>query len=221
MRLWIAAPSGAEPVSVWATTETEMGQRIAAKRMRVSIGCSQSTRMILEVGRKPTIANTPMIWVQLHEPSVSFPLPKVAPNDLTHSNNQHDCAVECPVLVALHEAATEGSPCKIQSLQDPDPSHQNHQDTDKAADYSHHRVEHTPHRIPRMQAYTSRALFSSTTGTASGTVGALTGTSQIGKFISLNSLPTCGRPMPQSHQRHTSRFRQWAIATLPMTRHQL
>src|ERR1035438_9073614 len=107
------------------------------------------------------LAQAHVSWVPPSRITVrfSFPLPNVAPNDLTHSNNQHDCAVECPVLVALHEAATEGSPCKIQSLQDPDPSHQNHQDTDKAADYSHHHVEHTPHRIPRMRAYTSRALF--------------------------------------------------------------
>jgi type II secretory pathway component HofQ len=31
------------------------------------------------------------------------------------------------MLVALHEAAAERSPCKIQSLEDPDPSHQNDQ----------------------------------------------------------------------------------------------
>jgi hypothetical protein len=37
---------------------------------------------------------------------VSSPLPNVAPNDLTDSNNQHDRAVECPMLVALHEAST-------------------------------------------------------------------------------------------------------------------
>src|SRR5271156_438629 len=52
------------------------------------------------------------------------------------------------MLVALHEAAAERSPCKIQPLQDPDPSHQNHQDTDKAAYHSHYRVEHTTHRSP-------------------------------------------------------------------------
>jgi hypothetical protein len=52
------------------------------------------------------------------------------------------------MLVALHEAAAERSPCKIQPLQDPDPSHQNHQDTDKAAYPSHYRVEHTTHHSP-------------------------------------------------------------------------
>jgi hypothetical protein len=44
---------------------------------------------------------------------VSSALANIAPNDLTYSNNQHDCAVQCPMLVALHEAATEGSPRKI------------------------------------------------------------------------------------------------------------
>src|SRR3954451_13445826 len=52
------------------------------------------------------------------------------------------------MLVALHEAAAERSPCKIQSREDPDPSHQNDQDTDKAAYHSHYRVEHTTHRSP-------------------------------------------------------------------------
>ena len=80
---------------------------------------------------------------------ISFPLTGVAPSDLTHSDNQHDCAVEHPMLIALHEAATKRAPSKIQPLQNPDPSHQNHQDTDEAADHSHHRVECTTHRAPR------------------------------------------------------------------------
>jgi hypothetical protein len=53
------------------------------------------------------------------------------------------------MLIALHEAATKRAPSKIQPLQNPDPSHQNHQDTDEAADHSHHRVECTTHRAPR------------------------------------------------------------------------
>src|ERR1035438_3002508 len=53
------------------------------------------------------------------------------------------------MLIALHEAATQRAPSKIQPLQNPDPSHQNHQDTDEAADHSHHRVECTTHRAPR------------------------------------------------------------------------
>src|ERR1700753_2217217 len=80
---------------------------------------------------------------------ISFPLTGVAPNDLTHSDNQHDCAVERPMLIALHEAATKRAPSEIQPLQNPDPSHQNHQDADEAADHSHHRVECTTHRPPR------------------------------------------------------------------------
>ena len=59
------------------------------------------------------------------------------------------CAVEHPMLIALHEAATKRAPSEIQPLQNPDPSHQNHQDTDEAADHSHHRVECTTHRAPR------------------------------------------------------------------------
>jgi hypothetical protein len=76
---------------------------------------------------------------------ISFPLTGVAPDDLTHSDNQHDCAVERPMLIAFHEAATKRAPGKIQPLQNPDPSHQNHQDTDEAADHSHHHVECTTH----------------------------------------------------------------------------
>jgi hypothetical protein len=55
------------------------------------------------------------------------------------------------MLIALHEAATKRAPSKIQPLHNPDPSHQNHQDTDEAADRSHHRVECTTHRTPWRQ----------------------------------------------------------------------
>src|SRR5277367_2523976 len=37
---------------------------------------------------------------------------------------------------------------RFRPLQDPDPSHQNHPDTDKAAYHSHFRVEHTTHCSP-------------------------------------------------------------------------
>src|ERR1700759_1273889 len=103
------------------------------------------------------------------------------------------------MLVALHEAAAERSPCKIQSLEDPDPSHQNHQDTDKAAYHSHYRAEHTTHRSPHLshrQEISESILFSlSYFGTADNTP--KTHEAHAPSMRSRGMIAAYGRPVPR------------------------
>jgi hypothetical protein len=75
-------------------------------------------------------------------------LPGVAPNNLTDTDNDHDSAIERPVLVPLHEAAAHCAPGKIESLQEPNASHQDHQDTNEAAENPHDSIEHSHQHVP-------------------------------------------------------------------------
>jgi hypothetical protein len=75
-------------------------------------------------------------------------LPGVAPNNLTDTDNDHDSAIERPMLVPLHEAAAHCTPGKIESLQEPNASHQDHQDTNEAAENPHDSIEHSHQNVP-------------------------------------------------------------------------
>jgi hypothetical protein len=60
------------------------------------------------------------------------------------------------MLIALHETAAHGTPGKIESLQNPNASHQEHQDTDKAADHPHDSIEYLEQNAPPLLFLTPR-----------------------------------------------------------------
>ena len=71
-----------------------------------------------------------------------FALPGIAPNDLGDADERENGAEDRPMKVTDHEAHAKGD---IETLENPDDSHQSHGDAEQGVDYSHKNIECGPH----------------------------------------------------------------------------
>ena len=70
-------------------------------------------------------------------------MPGVAPDHLSDADRREDSAIDGPVIVTDHKANAKG---EVETLEHPDDTHEDHDNSDHAADDAHHLIECRPRR---------------------------------------------------------------------------